>query len=141
MKTKITPETLLAYQKTLYRVKATPKTWNLRLGRRSASLAALFRQENLSSAAFITAYNPFSLKTSKAKNGMAQNRLVKDVRKKGFSFIPGVGEDPKGKWAGEASLLVLGLRLKEAKAIGNKYRQNAIVFAGKNAMPRLVLLR
>ncbi len=59
----------------------------------------------------------------------------------GFSFIPGVGEDPKGEWANEASLLVLGLSLKAAKSLGDKYRQNAIVFAAKDAIFRLTLLR
>ncbi len=141
MKTKISPETLLAYQKTIYRVKAMPKAWTLRLGRRSARLISLYRQENLFTAAFLTAYNPYSQKKSKAKNVAAQNRLVEELRKMGLSFISGVGEDPKGQWAGEASLLVLGLNLKDAKAFGAKYRQNALVFAGKNAIPRLILLQ
>jgi hypothetical protein len=141
MKTKIPPETLLAYERTLYWVKASPKAWTLRLGRRSPRLASLYRQENLSTSAFLTAYNPYSQKTSKTKNILSQKRLVEDVRKKGFSFIPGVGEDPKGQWASEVSLLVLGLNLNAAKSLGNKYRQNALVFTGKNAIPRLILLR
>lgn len=141
MRTKIPSETLLSYQRTLYRVKAAPKAWTLHIGKRSARLASLYRQENFSTAAFITAYNPLGQKTSKAKNVLAQKRLIKDVRKEGFSFIPGVGEDPKGQWTSEASLLVLGLRLKEAKSLGKKYHQNAIVFAGQNAVPRLIVLR
>lgn len=129
------------YQRTLYQVKAKPKGWILRIGQVSRRLESLYRQENLSTAVFITAYNPYSQKTSKAKNVSAQRRLVDEIRKGGFSFMPGVGKDPERKWSGEASLLVLGIPLKTVRGLAKKYGQNAIVFIGKNAIPRLVLLR
>jgi hypothetical protein len=141
MISKIPLSMILAYQRTLYRVKARPKGWMLRIGHASRRLESLYRQENLSTAVFITAYNPYSQKTSKAENVSAQRRLVDEIQKEGFSFMTGIGKDPGRKWGPEASLLVLGLSLKNAKTLGKKYRQNAIVFVGKNAIPRLVLLR
>ncbi|HET9870487.1 MAG TPA: DUF3293 domain-containing protein, partial [bacterium] len=134
-------ETRRAYRRALYRVKAKPLGFILRVGRISRPLAKIFRDEGFSKAAFLTAYNPLGKKQAKGRNQRAHQKLVRELRRRGFAFIPGVGEDPDKKWAGETSLLVLGLSLAQARALGRRFRQNALVFAGPKALPRLVLLR
>ena len=141
VKTRITFDLIKVYNRTLYWVKARPKPWALRIGKPSKALLRIYRQEGISSSAFITAYNPRSQKTSATENRKAQERLLKEIREKGYSFIPGVGKDPKGSWPGEPSFLVLDISLPRVVALGKKFRQNAIVFMGKNAVSRLVLLR
>ncbi|SHL69343.1 Protein of unknown function [Nitrosospira sp. Nsp11] len=56
-------------------------------------------------------------------------------------IIEGEGFDPCGKWPAEKSFLALGLDLKESSALGKEFGQNAIVWAGADAIPRLILLR
>ncbi|TAL78491.1 MAG: DUF3293 domain-containing protein [Burkholderiaceae bacterium] len=46
-----------------------------------------------------------------------------------------------GSWPGESSFLVLGLDAERAAALGNQYRQNAVLCCDERAVPRLVLLR
>jgi hypothetical protein len=56
-------------------------------------------------------------------------------------MIEGAGYDPRGTWPEEKSFLVLGLDLETSRALGREFNQNAIVWAGTDAIPRLVLLR
>lgn len=60
---------------------------------------------------------------------------------RGLQFMPGVGVGADPKWQGEPSVLVLGLPLQHARALGTSYLQNAIVWCGEDAVPQLVLLR
>ncbi len=56
--------------------------------------------------------------------------------------MPGVGSDPGSAWQDEeASVLVLGLDRIAACEWGRRYEQNAVLWAGINAIPRLLLLR
>ncbi len=55
-------------------------------------------------------------------------------------IIEGMGIDPSGKWPAEKSFLALGLDLETSRALGREFGQNAIVWAGADAIPRLILL-
>ncbi|MFT6830906.1 MAG: hypothetical protein ACJAZN_001063, partial [Planctomycetota bacterium] len=57
------------------------------------------------------------------------------------TFIEGQGRHPSGGWAPEASLLVLGLQRDEAAALGRRWRQNAVLWIGRETIPELLLLR
>lgn len=56
-------------------------------------------------------------------------------------IIEGEGLDSSGKWPAEKSFLALGLDLETSSALGREFGQNAIVWAGVDAIPRLILLR
>lgn len=56
-------------------------------------------------------------------------------------IVEGEGRDPSEAWAGEKSFLALGLDLETSQVLGRKFGQNAIVWAGADAIPRLILLR
>jgi hypothetical protein len=51
-----------------------------------------------------------------------------------------MGHDTNSDWR-EASVLALGISLELGSQFGIKYGQNAIVWAGSDAIPKLVLLR
>ncbi len=55
--------------------------------------------------------------------------------------IEGEGEGPDGAWPAEKSLFVFGVDLETARMLGVRYRQNAVVWVGEDAVPKLVLLR
>lgn len=56
-------------------------------------------------------------------------------------IIKGESHDPSGAWPEEKSFLALGLDLETSQVLGREFGQNAIVWAGADAIPRLILLR
>ena len=91
----------------------------------------------MESAAFITAYNPFSRPTTEHENTVPQA----EIESLNLGIYPGQGEDPTGQWAAEASALAMGIGFEQANMLGVKYQQNAIVWIGRDAKPQLRLLR
>jgi hypothetical protein len=135
------PESLIsAYRATRYRVFASPD-FELAVGQRSNALADLYRMHAVNSAAFLTAWNPEGNLQNKTANREAFAQLQERVASHSVRVIAGFGEDPGGAWAGEESLLALGLGRENSCEIGAEFRQNAIVWAGADAVPELILLR
>ena len=136
----ISQETIAAYEATHFRVLGEP-TFVLKIGQPSAPLRQLYKEYGCTSATFITAWNPRSVRTSDANNTAAQTQLERDLTERSIPFIAGIGKDPAGQWPGEPSVLALGLSRDAAMAIGVRFQQNAIVWASIDANPQLVLLR
>jgi hypothetical protein len=67
--------------------------------------------------------------------------MLGELSASGLAFVEGVGNDPSNIWPGERSFLVLGLVPEAAKSLGAQFGQNAIVWSGADAIPRLILLR
>lgn len=112
----------------------------LRVGVFCPELAALHEAHRTGCSAFITACNPFSRLLGEAANAERQAILARELKRRGLAFIDGVGQHPSGQWPGEASFLVLGLALEAAQTLGRRLDQNAIVWSGPDAVPRLILL-
>jgi hypothetical protein len=104
-------------------------------------LAALHRSLGVASSAFITAANPFSQRCNDNANARRQQALAQDVAQMGLVAIEAAGEHPSNGWPAEPSFLVPGLSLADARVLGEKYGQNAVVWSGVDGVPRLVLLR
>jgi hypothetical protein len=138
--TAIDPLLLRKYQETEYRVLADGAHFVLPLERPSAELEALYRERRVASAAFMSAFNPYSQPIDEEQNIAANARLREELESACFTVLDAVGSDPNGQWK-EPSFLVLDMGREGAEALGRAYRQNAIVFAGADAVPRLVLLR
>lgn len=136
----IAPDLLGAYLETIYRVFSTPP-FDLRVGQRSLALADACHRSGVSCCAFVTACNPFSRYVSRTENLRRMEALRRDLSARDFRLIPGLGFHPTGKWPGEASFLVLGLTLRGAREVGENFGQNAVLWAGLDAKPELILLR
>ena len=54
-------------------------------------------------------------------------------------FFRGQGRHSTNDWPPELSLLVLGLDLTEAREVGARWGQNAIVWSGLDAVPALIV--
>ena len=78
---------------------------------------------------------------SSAENQAATIRLREQLIRYFPHIYRGESIDPAGEWPAEASFLVLGIDSATAGIIGRKFNQNAIVYVGTDAIPRLVLLR
>jgi len=113
----------------------------LKVAESNSALAALHRAAGVNCSAFITAWNPYSVQQPLARNLALQQSLQQILLQRELRWIKGVGQHPTDNWPGEESLLVLGLALADAKALGLQFGQNAIVWSGANAVPQLALLR
>lgn len=132
--------TLKAYRETEYGVEDdTP--FFLTIGRFSEPLARLHARHGVDCSAYLTACNPFGRLVDAQLNVRRQQQLAGDLRDMNRLFLCGAGRHPAGTWPPESSFLVLGLTRDEARVLGNKYEQNAVVCCGPRAVPRLVLLR
>jgi hypothetical protein len=129
-----------AYLETDYRVFTDPPI-TLRIGVKNSRLDDLLLQESSSSAAFITAWNPFSQLLSGEANAGLQRSLFSDLHALGVIVIEGVGIHPAGVWPGEPSYLILGIARYTAIELGRRYQQNALVWHEAGKASELVLLR
>ena len=132
-------ELLAAYRRTEYRVDDAGHAFVLRIDVPSAELRRCHELFGVSCSAFLTAWNPRSTPTSREQNDVAMSRLEQALTALGCRWLKGEGVDPKGEWPGEPSLLVFGVDEPAGVALANRFDQNAIVWSGADAIPRLVL--
>ena len=129
-----------AYRATNYNVLGLT-SFTLRIGVVSGEIANLYRDFDVSTAAFLTACNPFSAPIPEQENELKQQQLEERLHELSVSFLQGMGEDPLGEWAGEPSFLALGISREAATRLGNDFRQNAIVWIDADRIPELIFLK
>lgn len=139
--TQISKTIINAYYNAHYRVTGAGKEFVMRPKRKSEDLAVLMKKYDVQSAAFLTAYNPFSVVIKEPQNVRANKAMAVDLKKTGLKFFKGSGEDPSGNWKIEASFLVLGITEEAARELGIKYLQNAVIWVGNDAVSKVILLR
>jgi hypothetical protein len=140
MTTQIPPELVAAYRSAEYWIGDGADAFCMTIDQHSMALEKLYRDRGVSGAAYITAFNPYSRKTSPAGNEAAHQALLTNLQQRGVPTLHAVSKDREGRHQ-EKGLLALGLHPEAAQALGNLFEQNAIVVAGADATPQLVLLR
>lgn len=135
-----TESLIAAYEATRYRVCDPLHDFVLRIGEPSVGLLALYEMHGVRSAAYLTAYNPYSHVTPDEQNRAAQAALLGDLDSAGAVVLVAQGEGTIGDWPPEPSVLAIGLSRDEAEVLGRRYKQNAVVWIGADAVPQLVLL-
>jgi len=133
----IDPVLWKAYEQTDFIVHSAPE-FVLNIGQFSDQLIQLFSFHKVTTAAFVTAYNPFSKQLSRDENSLEQSNFVKEVQSRGLSFLQGLGQHPNHKWEGEPSLLILGIAFEAAKKLARTYEQNAFVWCDESCIPQLI---
>lgn len=110
-----------AYESARYVVETAPGEVVLRVGEASPLAGA-----------FLTACNPRSVRLSPAENAARQAELVREVRRRGYAFLPARGESAggaAGSWPAEASLLIPEMGRQEALDLARAFGQAAILYA------------
>ena len=138
--TGVSPTLISAYNTTRYRIFAD-ENFDLKIGKTSTQLSRIYRKYSCLSALIITAWNPYSVLTSKNENKAAQDRLESKLRAGSVPFITAIGEDAEMKWPAESSVLALGLGLDVAMSLGVEFLQNAIVWSDRDTIPKLIMLQ
>lgn len=135
----LAPGLIAAYRRARYRVDHTVP-FHMAVDAPCAELAAVMHEGGYRCAAFITAWNPYSAPAT-PDNDVRQASLLRDLRARGYRWIAGVGGDASADWAGEVSVLALGVNRHVVCELGRRHEQNAVLWAGADAIPRLLLLR
>jgi hypothetical protein len=128
---------ITAYKETNYSVESFKN--HLKIGIKNLDLQDLYIKNNITCSSYITAYNPFSKKSSLNENIDRNKQLLKDCIE--YEHLQGEGKHPSNEWPGEPSFLFLGMDLETAKTIGKKYEQNTILWIDRDAIPQLIILR
>jgi len=131
---------LEAYKNTDFAFKFRSRPKVIRVNSWSSSIDQVIVAHKSRAAAFITAYNPFSISRTKAVNFRAHQKLMASLSGSRLSFIEGKGSDPSGEWEAEKSVVVFGVSRATAAALGRRFRQNAVVFVRVHRPSELILL-
>lgn len=130
-----------AYLQTDYCVGIGHVLFVLRIGVHSKELERMYQDTGQNCAVFITAFNPLGTQQSDEANIAAHERLGSHLRALTNFVIEGEGVDPDRKWPAERSFLVIGINRETSVAFGQRTNQDAVVWAGPDAVPELLLLR
>lgn len=129
-----------AYRATRYRVLAPP-SFDLRVNSPSDALARRMRETDATGAVYITAWNPLGVEVDLAQNQRRQDLLLRDLAARGRRWLEAFGAHAEDPSLGEPSVLALGVNRVTACELGRRHEQNAVLWMGEDAVPRLLLLR
>ena len=136
----INPDLLKSYKLANYHVDASP-SFILKIDIHSPELESIYKTSHKHTAAFITAFNPYSQELSTQENKDRNHKLEELIQSFHFDYIHGEGKCGDGDWDGEESFLIFGISENQASEIGKEFEQNAIVWCDKDAIPQLILLK
>ena len=136
----INPDLLKSYKLANYHVDASP-SFILKIDIHSPELESIYKTSHKHTAAFITAFNPYSQELSNQENKDRNLKLEELIKSLHFDYMRGEGKCGDGDWDGEESFLIFGITEKKASEIGKEFEQNAIVWCDKDAIPQLLLLK
>jgi len=89
---------LEAYRRTAFIAETPEGRLSLRVGQGCAELDALLAAHDVSTWAYVTAFNPGSVRLTLQGNSERQRQLERTVADLGFSSYPGEGIGDDGRW-------------------------------------------
>ena len=129
-------ETRAAYINTDYSFTDGSRTITIRLDESNPELLAYLQQKQISSWAFITAWNPYSNPQTPEYNQQQQEELLHKLRH--FTVCKGEGRGRDGQWPAEESFFVAGISRAEAEFLGSDFGQYAILVNKESGEPELL---
>ena len=109
----------------------------LRVGEKNGDAQILLASFSVTSAAFLTAWNPGSEQLPDDVNDDRQSQMLSDIEKLRLNYLVGYGD--RKDWR-EYSYLVLGISADEATLLARKFGQNAYVWIDAGGVPELVVV-
>lgn len=101
-------------------------------------LARLMTEYKVSTAALVTAWNPFSRSLPEPTNRLRQRQLMHDFSHRGIRWVAAEGRDRAGEWPAEHSLFALGLSRQAVDELLVRYQQHALVWCTLDRPVRLL---
>lgn len=127
-----------AYRNTSYFVDARPEPIEIRVGERTPRLDRLLVRRGVRVWAFVTPDNPYSQRVSTLRNVRALDFFTIALARNNVRTIRGISMSDDGDWPAEPSMLLLGVSAARARALGRRFRQNAIVVGKIGGVARLL---
>jgi Protein of unknown function (DUF3293) len=124
----ISPALIKAYREAIYVVHLGDCELALQVNHASSHLSNLMTDWEVSTAAFLTAFNPYSEVLDSQENEARQKRMWADAQPMCPKIFPGIGRDKNDQWPHELSMLALGIELQDAQALADQYEQNAFLW-------------
>jgi hypothetical protein len=135
----VIPNSLFAaYRNTAFEADTPKGRLSLRVGQRCAALDVLLTDHRVSTWAYVTAYNPGSMRLSDEDNAARHHELEEVVAALGLTSYPGEGLADDRQWPPERSFLILGIALDNARILGRQYGQLAVVCGELGSEAKLV---
>jgi len=136
MKSNLPQALLNQYTDTDYIISDDPPLL-LRVGEQNDDARILMASMGVSTAAFITAWNPGSNPLSDDENDGRQAELLYEIEKRRLNYLVGYGE--RTDWR-EYSYLILGIAQSDASELAGQFEQNAYLWVGEDGVPELIFL-
>ena len=127
-----------AYVRTTYWVEAKSQPLALRIGEKSRRLDLILGRLGATRWAFMTAWNPLSQLRSPWYNVHRQRALLRAVENSGWQWLRGLAQSDAEDWPAEPGLLVVGIGAAQARRLGRRFRQYAVVLGDRGKASRLV---
>jgi hypothetical protein len=128
-----------AFERTTYLARLPDgRSVRIRVGKQCAALDELLASHGASTWCYVTAWNPGARPLAAAENAARHEELLAALRLLGKPFFEGEGVPDDPGWEPERSVLVLGIALAEARALGRRFGQLAIVAGRAGERARLV---
>ncbi len=125
-----------AYLRTSYAIMLTDFP-PIRVGEVNPVVEKWLDEQNCTTYAFITAWNPGSVLLSYDENMDRLDQLDDELKEICPRVYWGTGFGDSGEWEGEVSCWALDISAEDAVRLGRKYGQNAIVWWEKGGLPEL----
>jgi hypothetical protein len=117
-----------AYRETCFVIDAPGRKIDLRIGQHNPEADTLLKECGVTDAAFVTAWNPGSVRLSSAENDRRQQSLEEQIQSAGFRFLRGRGKGTDPSWIPEESVFIFGIPRRLAVALSSQFGQFAIVW-------------
>ena len=111
----------------------------MRCEQESDAIDQLVRTFGKTNCAFITAYNPGSIKLGVSENAQRHQELLHEVIRIGYPHFPGRGVGRASSWDPEESVFIVGIPKGEAQELGRAFGQIAIVVKELGCRAELIL--
>jgi hypothetical protein len=129
-----------AYSSNSYCVEISGREIKLRVGEITGEFDAILRTRGVSEWAFITAFNPRSIKLTDKENKERDEQLGTTLREHGYSALFCRTVDDDGEWPIEQGYVVLGIDRHDAENLARRFEQHAILVGSVGNAPQLVML-
>ena len=116
------------YFQTTYRALFKKKFIDFRLDDQKKYRRLDFCNLSIKSWAFISAENPYSIRLSERENYFRSGQLSRYLSVKNRIYVLGLGIPDCVDWPVELGFFILNISMSDAKYIGNKFQQNAILW-------------
>jgi hypothetical protein len=127
-----------AYRATSFFVDGPHGRFAVRVGHPSPEADALAAAHGADGWTYITAYNPGSVAAPPERNEARQRELEELLADMGHPLYRGEGAADDRSWPPEPSLFAPGMSEAAAAALGRRFGQAAVVFAGRGEPARLL---